>query len=122
MRSVLARALKVLRDYDGLTHNKVEDLASDSETDDDYYEVHTDDNSKKDAEKEKERIPFHIYKRKDSYIWQAKSKKSGRTPLHNIVSEKPEPKHDEALARSPQKAFKIFIIDRLITIITECAN
>ena len=41
----------------------------------------------------------------------------GRTLLCNIVSEKPEAKNDESLAHSPQRAFDLFINDRLITII-----
>ena len=35
-------------------------LYSTSETDDDYYEAHTDDNCKQDAEEEKECIRSHI--------------------------------------------------------------
>ena len=119
----LKEALEVLEDFDDLTLNEAEDLAIECETDDNYYEAHTDDNSEQDAE-EKESIPSHIYiyKGKDNYIWEANPKRSGRTPLHNIVSKKSGPKNDEALAHSLQRAFELFINDRLITIITTWTN
>ena len=59
----LKRSIKSMRGF-SWSYNKVENLASESETDDDYYEAFTDDNSKQDAEEEKENIRSYIYKKK----------------------------------------------------------
>ena len=48
----LKKALEVLEDFDGFTLNKVKNIASQSETDDNFYEAHTDDNSEQDAKEE----------------------------------------------------------------------
>ena len=54
----------MLNDFDGLTLNKIKDLASKSKTDDDYCEAHSDGNSDQDAEEKEEGIPSHIYEYK----------------------------------------------------------
>ena len=59
--TALKKALEVLKNFDGLTVNEVEDLASESETGNDYDEAHTDDNSKQIAEEEKESTSSHIH-------------------------------------------------------------
>ena len=61
---VLKEAIKMLDDFDGLTLTEVEDLASESEANDDYYKAYTDDNSEPNAEEKGESFLSHIIKKK----------------------------------------------------------
>ena len=110
----LKKALEMLGDFDGLTLNKFKDLASKSKQMMVILKLILIIVNKLQKKKIKISLPIYI---KDSYIWKVNPMRSGRTLLCNIVSEKPGAKNDESLAHSPQRAFDLFINDRLITII-----
>ena len=74
-------------------------------------------------QKKKEKVPSNVQYIKEKMGTSGKlALKDLRTSLRNIVSEKPKPKPDKALAHSPQISFEHFINESLITIIITWTN
>ena len=59
---------------------------------------------------------------KFGYVWSQKPKAVGRTPMRNIVKEKPGPKWNGCQADTPLKSFESFFEDAVITEIVIWTN
>jgi len=59
---------------------------------------------------------------KDGYVWSQKPKAVRRTPMRNIVREKPGPKGNGCQANTPLKSFELFFNDAVITKIVTWTN
>jgi hypothetical protein len=59
---------------------------------------------------------------KDGYVWSQKPKAVRRTPVRNIVEEKPGPKGNGCQAETPLKSFELFFDDAMITEIVTWTN
>ncbi|XP_059174346.1 piggyBac transposable element-derived protein 4-like [Physella acuta] len=59
---------------------------------------------------------------KDGYVWSQKPKILRRTPMRNIVTQKPGPKGNGCQADTPLKAFDLFFDDSMITEIVTWTN
>jgi hypothetical protein len=59
---------------------------------------------------------------KDGYVWSQKPKTVRRTPMRNIVRQKPGPKGNGCQADTPLKAFDLFFDDAMITEIVTWTN
>jgi len=58
----------------------------------------------------------------DGYVWSQKPKAVRRTPMRNIVKEKPGPKGNGCQADTPWKSFELFFDDAMITEIVTWNN
>ena len=59
---------------------------------------------------------------KDGYVWTQKPKAVRRTPMRNIVKEKPGPKGNGCQTDTPLKSFELFFDDAMITEIVTWTN
>ena len=59
---------------------------------------------------------------KDGYVWSQKPNAVRRTPMRNIVKEKPRQKGNGCQADTPFKSFKLFFDDAVITEIVTWTN
>jgi len=110
--------LGVLSDVDSEHEVDIEDSLSWNESDpeskevsDSYGEINA---SESDSE-EKQDVDSGEILGKDGYVWSQKSKAVRRTPVPNIVKEKPGPKGNGCQADTPLKSFELFFDDAVIT-------
>ena len=103
----------------------IEDILSWDESDpeseevsDSYSEISA---SESDSE-EKQDVDSGEILGKDGYVWSQKPKAVRRTPMRNIVKEKPGPKGNGCQADTPLKSFELFFDDALITEIVTWTN
>jgi len=78
---------------------------------DSYSEISA---SESDSE-EKQNVDSGEILRKDGYVWSQKPKAVSRTPVRNIVKEKPGPKGNGCQADTSLKSFELFYDDAVIT-------
>jgi hypothetical protein len=107
----------VLACLDGLSdvHSEHEDDIEDSlswdesdpksnEVSDSYSEISA---SESDSEEEQDGDSREVLG-KDGYVWSQKLKAVRRTPMRNVVKEKPGPKENRCQADTPLKSFELF--------------
>jgi hypothetical protein len=117
--------LVVLSDVDSEREDDIEDSLSWDESDpvsdevsDSYSELSA---SESDSEEEQDGDSREILG-KDGYLWSQKPKADRRTPMRNIVKEKPGPKGNGSQADTPLKSFELFFDDAMITEIVTWTN
>lgn len=110
--------LECLEKFDEMS--EVEDSASEDETDNDYEA--NDANESEQSAGESDGDDSEEYIGKDGYVWSTEPRKARRTPQRNIVIGKPGPKNAAIQATTPEEAFRIFINDDIITIVTKWTN
>ena len=89
-----------------------------SEVSDSYSEISA---SESDSEEKQDGDSREILG-KDGYVWSQKQKAVRRTPVRNIVKEKPGPKGNGCQADTPLKSFELFFDDAMITEIVTWTN
>ena len=119
------RVLDVLSDIDSEYEDDIEDSLSWDESDpesnevsDSYSEISA---SESDSEEQQDGDSREILG-KDGYVWSQKPKAVRRTPMRNIVKEKPGPKGNGCRADTPLKSFELFFDDAMITEIVPWTN
>jgi hypothetical protein len=115
----------VLSDVDSEHEDDIEDSLSWNESDsesievsDSYSEISA---SESDSEEKQDGDSREILG-KDGYVWSQKPKAVTRTPVRNIVKEKPGPKGNGYQAETPLKSFELFFDDAMITEIVTWTN
>ena len=110
--------LDVLSDVDSEHEDDIEDSLSWNESDsesievsDSYSEISA---SESDSEEKQDGDSREILG-KDGCVWSQKPKSVRRTPVRNIVKEKPGPKGNGCQAETPLKSFELFFDDAMIT-------
>jgi len=117
--------LDVLSDADSEHEVDIEDSLSWDESDpeskevsDSYSEIVA---SESDSE-EKQNVDSGEILGKDGYVWSQKPKAVRRTPMRNIIKEKPGPKGNGFQADTPFKSFDLFFDEAMITEIVTWTN
>jgi hypothetical protein len=110
--------LDVLSDVDSEREDDIEDSLSWDESDPESSEVsnsYTEISASKSDSEEKQDDDCREIFGKDGYVWSQKLKAVRRTPMRNIVEEKPGPKWNGCQADTPLKLFELFFDDAMIT-------
>jgi hypothetical protein len=115
--NVLA-CLDLLNDVESKHEDDIEDSLSCDESDpesnevsESYSEISA---SELDSEEKQDGVSLEILG-KDGYVWSQKPKAARRTPMRNIVKEKPEPKGNGCQADTPLKSFELFFDYAVVT-------